>query len=248
MKNMQNQGLKIVVAFATSCILFISPASAQVSDFRLKTADSLFAIKQYTQSIEHYREILAKKEYTPAMLLKMAFIEEGLNHTGQALYYLNLYHLATQDRATLQKIDELATKFNLEGYAVTDTDRMLSFYHDNYASISLATTALAVLLLSLIFYTRQRLRQRPVVLTILLVLVLAGFLIHLNFGNRISTGIIATNATYVMDGPSAGASVVEIIRDGHRVEVIGKKDVWLRIRWDGEVAYIREHALQPLEL
>ena len=48
--------------------------------------------------------------------------------------------------------------------------------------------------------------------------------------------------------PSAGASVVAILTAGHRVEVVGKKDVWLKIRWDGETVYIKEGNILPISL
>ena len=51
-----------------------------------------------------------------------------------------------------------------------------------------------------------------------------------------------------MDGPSAGASVVDVVGDGHRVEVLGKNDVWLKIRWDDDVAYVKETAIRPVRL
>src|SRR5688572_16230256 len=109
MKYMQRGFLKILGP--TFLLVFSLQSSfAQVSSHRLKTADSLFATKLYTQSFEHYEEILLQKQYTPAMLLKMAFIQEGLNHIGRALYYLNLYYLATKDKTTLDKIQELANK------------------------------------------------------------------------------------------------------------------------------------------
>src|SRR5687768_16146486 len=113
MKNMQRGYLKIV-----ACIILITTfqtAFSQTSSFRLKTADSLFQAKRYTQSFEHYETILKQNQYTPSMLLKMAFIQEGLLHTGRAMYYLNLYYLSTNDKTALEKMNELATKYNLEG-------------------------------------------------------------------------------------------------------------------------------------
>ncbi len=62
------------------------------------------------------------------MLLKMAYVHEGLNHTGQALYCLNLYYLATKDQRALDKMEALATKFGLEGYKNSDFDRALAAY------------------------------------------------------------------------------------------------------------------------
>ncbi|MBK7650109.1 MAG: hypothetical protein IPJ20_04215 [Flammeovirgaceae bacterium] len=48
--------------------------------------------------------------YTPAMLLKMAYIQEGLGRISQSIYYLQLYYKATNDEQALSKIEELATK------------------------------------------------------------------------------------------------------------------------------------------
>ena len=75
----------------------------KISGFRLKTADSLFITKKYTQSLDHYEQILKQGQYTPAMLLKMAYVHEGLNEIGSAMYYLNLYHIATNDKMVLWK-------------------------------------------------------------------------------------------------------------------------------------------------
>src|SRR5690349_5794198 len=123
MKIMQRPVLKflaviIILNFSTSF-----QSRAQTSGFRLQTADSLFTAKRYTQSLEHYEEILRQRQYTPAMLLKMAYIQEGLNNMGSAMYYLNLYYIATNDKSVLEKMDEMATKFGLQGYETTDSDR-----------------------------------------------------------------------------------------------------------------------------
>src|SRR3989337_2464064 len=118
MKIIQRPYLKfLVVSIVLSLSTFQS--SAQISGYRLKTADSLFQAKRYTQSLEHYEEILRQKQYSPAMLLKMAYVYEGLNQIGSAMYYLNLYYIATSDKSVLDKMDELATKYDLEGYQAT---------------------------------------------------------------------------------------------------------------------------------
>ena len=246
MKNLQRTGLKILIALLTLLNCNISLSLGQTSSFRLKTADSLFITKRYTQSLEHYNEILKQKQYSPAMLLKMAFIQEGLNNIGQAMYYLNLYFLITRDESVQEKMESLATKYNLEGYKTTDTDWFLSFYYNHYRKITLALAALAIFMLSLIFHTRIKLHKRPLASGIIAIILVIVFFVHLNFGDRISTGIITNAKTYVMNGPSAAASVVEIIKDGHRVEVVGKKDIWLKIMWNDEIAYIRNNCLQPL--
>ena len=223
-------------------------SSAQTSGFRLKTADSLFQAKRYTQSLEHYEEILRQRQYSPAMLLKMAYVHEGLNQMGSAIYYLNLYHIATNDKAVLEKIDEMATKYNLNGYEVTDSDRFWSFYLDNHLYLSIALAALMILMVSVMYHTRMRQHARPITSAVAVMVLAIVLFAHQLYGSQRDRGIIADASTYVMDGPSAGASVIEIVSDGHRVEVLGKKDVWLKIRWDEDIAYVKENSIRPIRL
>ncbi len=230
-------------------LLFIyqSGLHAQISSHRLKEADSLYIQKKYTESIEHYQTILRQHEYTPAMLLKVAYIQEGLNHVGQALYYLNLYYLATKDKSALSKMEELATRYNLEGYESTDEELALSFYHKYHFDITLGLTVVALFLVSLA-YSIKRKGQRPIASSIFTFLVLLTLFFHVNLGGKISMGIVGSSNSYLMDGPSPGASVVEVVEEGHRVEIVGKKDIWLQVLWNGEVAYIKEGNLLPVRL
>jgi hypothetical protein len=248
MKNMQRGYLKIVAATTILFYFLPIPAFSQTTSFRLKTADSLFNQKQYTQSFDHYEEMVKQKQYTPAMLLKMAFIKEGLSQVGQAMYYLNLYFIATHDQTALDKMNELATKFNLHGYETSETDHIEILYRDNHLPITAALVALMIFLFSLMFYTRTRLKRRPVVSFTFLVVVIAASFTHIYYGAQKDSGIVTQPSTYIMSGPSSAAPIVQIIGDGHRVEVVGKKDVWLKIKWDGEVAYVKENTLLPIKL
>lgn len=245
---MQRLFLKFLPLFALFSLCFALPSLAQTSHYRLKMADSLFQTQRYTQSLEHYEEILRQKQYTPAMLLKMAYIHEGLNQIGPAMYYLNLYQIATKDKSVLTKMDELATKFDLEGYESSDSDRFWAFYLDNHLYISLALAAICILLLSFMYRTRFKMHARPIASAGGVLVVIMLMTVHQQYGSRQSRGIIAEATTYLMDGPSAGASVIDVVGDGHRVEVIGKKDVWLKIRWEEEVAYVKENSLRPVKL
>lgn len=243
---MQNRILKFTILFT---ILFTGGEGiAQVSSFRLQQADSLFENRRYVQAFEQYEAILANKEYSPAMLLKMAYIQEGLNQSGSALYYLNLYHLITNDKAVVHKMEELARKHNLDGYKATDLDRVLMIYKDHREWITLGMGAIMVFLISVTFYFKIRKREPVVGLFITAIVLAIGFFVHLNFGERLDTGIITMPNTYIMSGPSAGASVISIVDEGHRVEIVGKKDVWLKIIWNGEPAYIKQEHLLPIKL
>src|SRR5688572_5369595 len=180
MKKMQRGYLKfivvIIILFITSC----QSAFSQSSSFRLRTADSLFNSKRYTQSIEHYEEILKQKQYTPAMLLKMAYVKEGLLQIGPALYYLNLYYIATRDKTALDKMNELSSKYNLQGYETSEADNIITFYHEYHVYISAVISALIILMLSFAFYTKFRLKKRPIASTVMLAVFAVLLLVNLN--------------------------------------------------------------------
>ncbi len=242
---MQRRVIKILIILGISFFGSAEISQAQVLGFRLKKADSLFQAKRYVQSLEHYQTILEQKQYTPAMLLKMAFIHEGLGHIGSALYCLNLYYAQTHDQAVSDKMEELAAKFNLTGYEYSDRNKIFSLYHQYKLLISFAIGALTIFLMSVILFLKRK-KQSVIFPASILVILLVGFLIHVNAGQTFSSGIVSHPHTYVMAGPSSGADVIAIIDEGHRFDVVGKKDVWLKIKWNGETAFVKENNLLRL--
>jgi hypothetical protein len=248
MKKMQSWCLKNVAICIGLIITTFQLSAAQSNQSILKTADSLYVAGRFTQSFQQYETLLEKRIYTPAMLLKMAYIQEGLGNIGKALYHLNLYYLASNDKEVLFKMEELAEKYNLDGYAASDKEHFLSFYHDYYSYISLVLAAILIFALSAIFYTRVKLRKRPIAGPIALMVIVIAFAIHLNMGERVSSAILTAKRAYIMTGPSAAAPLLTITGEGHRVEVIGKRDVWMKILWNGQIGYVRDQMLQPIEL
>jgi hypothetical protein len=182
------------------------------------------------------------------MLLKMAYIQEGLNNIGNAMYYLNLYFMASNDKSVLTKMETMADKYKLHGYETSDADQLLSFYHDYHLYISIALAAACCFMLSLIVYTKRKTKRKPIASGIFTLLFLILLFVHLNYGERITTGIIALPNTFVMEGPSAGAPVEEVVDEGHRVEILGTHDVWLKVKWNNKIAYIKSNSVLPVQL
>jgi len=214
----------------------------------IKMADSLFLARQFTQSLDLYQQTFASGLYTPAMLLKMAYIEEGLSHKAKALYYLTLYHRVTHDEDALLKMEELAEKFKLSGYQTSDQSRLLGWYQQLNLPISLTLTTLSFLFFSLFLVTRRNKSTNAYGWFALIVTCLLALGIHQYASTQFQYAILTAPQTYVMTGPSAGASVKAISDEGHKVRVRGKKDVWYRVEWGGEDAYIKNTSLQLLNL
>lgn len=245
---MQNSVLKFLTILFFVVFISSTFVSGKSNNNVLLRADSLFQQKRYTQSFELYNSLFEKHQYTPAMLLKMAYIQEGLNRISQSAYYLNLYYLATQDESALIKLEELANKYKLEGYTASQFDQVFSIYNRYRNLITTCLASVFTFLLILMGIQRMRFHTKPYTAWTMLIVLSALFIVHLNFSNGYSKAIIINTNTYLMDGPSAGASVISIVRDGHRVKVTGKKDVWLKVEWGNTEAYVKENNLLPVKL
>ena len=244
MKKLQTAVLSIVLAVLLAGV----PLSSRAASGPIVRADSLFRLKQYTQSWELYNALFQNHYYSPSMLLKMAFIQEGLGHVGQSMYYLNLYFLATHDPQALVKIEEMAARNKLEGYGDTDAARLWTIMKENHSQILGALLSACVFLFALVLYQKLRLHRRPIATAIILYFCLALLFTQSYLVRYKEQGIVASPSTYLMTGPSAGSSVLAIVGEGHRVEILGKKDVWLRVKWgEGEV-FVKEDAVLPISL
>src|SRR6267142_213847 len=244
MKKLQTAVLIIVVAGVLAGV----PLSTNAASGPLARADSLFHLKQYTQSWELYDALFHNHRYSPSMLLKMAFIQEGLGHLGQSMYYLNLYYLATHDPQALVKIEEMARRNRLEGYSDSDAARLWTILKENHVQLLTALVSICVILFALLYYQKVKQKKRPTVTLVVLTLFLALLFIQTYFLQYKTEGIIASGSTYLMAGPSAGSSVIAIVGEGHRLEILGKKDVWLKVKWLDSEVYVKEGALLPVSL
>ncbi len=238
---------KIIPLVATLLCLAFSPALSQFSNYRLQTADSLFTAKQYTQSLQHYENIFAQNQYSPAMLMRMAFIEEGLNHIGKAMYYLNLYYLKTSDASALDKMSQLSQKFRLQGYENGDTETALSFYRQYEDHISYTLAAILFFFFALIVFQTRR-HKSIVALFVAMLFFAIIFVGHLNLLSSAERAIVSSGNTYIMEGPSGAAPVVEVIAPGHRVSIVSRHDVWVEVEWRDRRGYIKQDRLLPVLL
>ena len=176
----------------------------------------------------------------------MAFIREGLNDHSGALYYLNIYYLKTTDRRVLDKMEEMASKKTLEGYTVTDYDFFITNFYRFYSIIVIGLLALAILMLALVYRQKIKLQQSPVLPAIFMVVFLAALFYTLNFGRSYDRAIVTNPDTYLMSGPSAASEVVDILEKGHRLTFSGTEDVWVKVIWKEDIAYVKQDKLRYL--
>lgn len=207
----------------------------------LKQGDSLFSAGRYVEALSIYEHLLNKrKEFSPQMLLRMAFVEESKNNYPQALYYLNLHYRISPDKQVLRKLEELAQTHQLEGYQYTDKTYFLSLY-DSYRWYIISFFGIIILIMAIWLISRVR-QQRPIVppLVIGFSVVVILLLLH-NFATQRTLGIIQNDYTTFVETPSAASPVLKVIKKGNRYQILDKKDSWYKVTIDNQTGYVRLH-------
>jgi hypothetical protein len=242
---MQRPLLKFVCFFIL--LLCFSLNTSADDHATLHRADSLFELNRYTESLHLFESLYAKGLSSKAMLLKMAYIHEGLENKSESLFYLNSYFLRSNDKLALQKMEEIANKNSLAGYETMETDILYALYQRNFVQILLILTSLMLLIVAYAFYQKQRKQLNKSLLIISMLLPSMLLALHINIGVKWKKGVVLQDATVLMKGPSAAAGVYNVVSAGTRFDVVNKTDSWLVVKTPKGKAFVKESALRKVE-
>jgi hypothetical protein len=234
---------KKYIYFSIFLITFSFPALCQDLKKVKISADSLFAHRKYLESFGYYETILKSEKIAPDMLLKMAYVKEGLGDYTMALYYLNLYQLNFPNSLILKKMDKLGTKYNLKGYEFTDYEYFASIYNkfgDQISYIFLGISIVFFLYTTFRIYKGKNYSRSRLYLVLLVLLFSYGFI---NFGIPSYKGIVNQDHIFLMDGPSSGANVIAVTQKGNRLNILNKDKVWYEVLYEDKPAFIKKNYL-----
>lgn len=223
----------------------IAPETAfSANKKELKTADSLFAMARYPESLVLYKKNFSEDEKNnQSLLLKLAFLAEKTNNYTDCLFYLSKLALTNPSRRLFEKMDKLAAEQNLTGYEFDDYNYFIIFYrrYGDYIPILLLTLGTYIVV---IMVTKVR-RGEPIlqihkVSIVVYLLVLLGIL---NVPSLYRTCIIINENTFLRDEPSSAAPVIDRVGKGHKLTIVGSVDHWKRVIWNNRIVYIRKSDL-----
>ena len=232
--------MRIFLGIFFCCVISIVNAQND----RLNEADSLFNEQKFTEALEAYQELYKDGFTSSAVLLKMAFIQDASGNYPEALFYMNKYYQQSADRTVIGKIEEVAEQNELKGYRYDD----ISYFAALLNKYRIWVMALFVILvIALAVYSLEKVQsgQKPVSAFILQLMVSTLFFIVFNLKPS-KQGIITSDQSLLMSGPSAGAESMEVIGRGHRVKILKQDEVWTQILWEGNEAYIRSRRLKTI--
>lgn len=231
----------ISIAIFFTCI----PVFTFAQNADLAAADSLFANQKYTDAMEIYEQIFENKEASPAMLTKMAYIQEGLGNFSDALYYLNLYYLKTSDKAAVNKMRELAEKNNLTGYEYSDLKFILGISRQYRSEILLGLILFSAILF-IYAWRKIKHKEKPVFSAVWQLLTLIAIISLNNRFFDTKGGIINQDHTLLMTGPSAGSEPIDFVNKGNKVIVLGSDEIWSKVQYGETEAYVRSKNIRIL--
>ncbi|WP_436515138.1 SH3 domain-containing protein [Ekhidna sp. To15] len=232
--------VRLFLGILFSC--FFNSLIAQNSS--LEEGDSLFNQQKFTEAYEKYELIFWEGEASQAMLLKMAYIQDGLGNYTDALFFLDKYYQMSADRNVVGKIQELSEANELSGYSYDDVDYFLALLKKY--RLHLISLLVAVMLMLIVYiFQKSKGEEKPISAGIIQLIVVCCLLGVVNFEGS-PKAVVMSDYTLLRSGPSAGAEPIEVLNKGHKVKVLNRDEVWTQILWDGREVYVRNGKLRVI--
>lgn len=212
-----------------------SPAPKATAE--LRQADLAFEKGDYAAAAPRYRaQIWQQQQISPRLLLRMAYAQHQLGHYAAELLYLNLAQARQPRLSTWRQLVAVAQRQQLVGYPSTWQQELrvqaLRYYYPGLQGLLTGAVVAAMLLL-----LRRGRSGRGTWLAYGAYLLGTGAYLVLLRPEPV--GVVTRAGSALMAGPGAGATWLSTAAPGDRLPVLGHDDIWLRVRWQERVAYLR---------
>lgn len=229
--------LLFFLLLALFCLQTIQTTYAQTLTPALARADSLFETGAPDSAYQLYQQVRKKAgQQSGRQLVRMAYVQESQQDYPAALYYLSLAQAWQPRQATWRKMAALAQEHRLTGYPDTWRQSLAITFRRYYNRLLQGLLAVAVVAGTLLL-VRRRTAGRTWWGAYAVYLASIGAFLNLLAPPRV--GLVMRPHAALMAGPAAGASWLTTATAGDRFEVKGQQDIWYRVRWNGQDAYIR---------
>ncbi|SET10542.1 SH3 domain-containing protein [Hymenobacter actinosclerus] len=237
--------LKKAPLFFLLLLTLAQSIQAQKVSPALQKADSLYQTGQVAGAYPWYRRARDQDGLQSGrQALRMAYTQEALGHYPAALYYLSVSQSLEPRYATWQKMVSLAQEHRLTGYPDTWRQNLLVTLQRYYYRLLQGLLLLAVLAGAALLL-RRRTADRAWWIMYAGYLLSVGLALNVLAPGRV--GLVARARAPLMAGPGAGATWLTTAAAGDRFEVLGRQDLWYRVRWQDREAYIRRRNLLLVE-
>jgi hypothetical protein len=223
-------------------------ASFSQGKLSLGQCDSLFDAGLYTAALQGY-EILYKGDRiaTNAMLLKMAYIYEGMGDYTMCLYMLHKYYNRNPDHEVLRRMAELAAKHEIGGYTYKEEAYILSLYKLYEKELLQVGVLLSAVLCVAIGVGKWRRGSVSFGLVFFFLLAVLFTAVVVNRSVEKEYGIVMQDGIWIYEAPASGSSAFLRLARGTRVELGSITDKWYKATIeDKRVGFVNMFHVQPV--
>ncbi|PMD99072.1 hypothetical protein BWI97_01265 [Siphonobacter sp. BAB-5405] len=235
MLRLKNLQLSIFFFFAS-----LQLSAAQNVAPRLIHADSLFEIHSFRKATRAYEQILkTSPRISPAIYLKLAYLYEQKKDWLQVQYYLNLYYEQIPDERVLRKMNEIARDQGWKGYELDDFNLLILLFKQYSGYLIGLFLVIGVYVFAVLLSKRVKHQYIPFRHKMIFFFYWAGVALLVNLPGRYRQAIIRKEGSILRSDPSAAAPPTEIVKEGHRLKVVGKSDIWYQVLWENQLVYVK---------
>lgn len=224
---MQNNIKVLSIIFS----IFLSINSFSKEDFSPEdmkyVADSLFDSKNYTDAKFLYDNLyFEKKIESQDLILKLAYVNEGLKKYEWTLYFLEQFlKVNPEDEKTKEKILKIAENNKFKGFEISDVKHIKAFIflYKDYLLGGLVTLILILFGINIFFRKNKMIAQ-----ILILSFVILSLSYWISYQESFKEAIIINDAL-LMDSPSAAGQLIQKIKPGHKATILKNIDVWSEI-------------------
>ena len=210
----------------------------------LVRADSLYSKKQYIEAIKIYKKIYQQGNYSAAMLLKLARIEEGMGNLGHSMYYLEKYYQSTKDEKVISYLEETAENKKAIGFEYGVAYKADLLYKEWKIYFQLLFSILIISGVGMMLKNQgSTVKKKKYFALAVFALVIVAVV---NNYNGKSEAILTSSPSYLMEGPSSGANLVRQISTPAKFQVKDEIDIWTKVIFEDRKAYIRTSRIKRL--
>ncbi|MGM0579630.1 MAG: tetratricopeptide repeat protein [Bacteroidota bacterium] len=235
---------KFLISSLILIVIFTTYGFTQSLEKELVKADSLYEKKQYLSAVKIYDKIFQEGHSSPAMLLKLAKIEEGMGNLGQSMFYLEKYYQLTKDENALNYLEDTTDEIAAIGFDYGLIYKADLFYKEWKLYFQLFFSIVIFLGLGLMIKNHNSTPKKNnyFAMAIIPILIVA----FLNNYNGKSDAIVTITPSYLLEGPSSGANLVEKVNTPAKIQVKNQIDVWSKVIFEEKEAYIKTSQIKRL--
>ena len=222
--------------------VILIPLISNSQGSNLTQIDSTGKLSDLT-AIDNKKDFNMSKDFIRSsknQFLKKAFDSEKSKNYVEVLYFLSLAYIEQPDINLLNKISDVAEDNSFEGYKTDDWGFVFLLFKNYFYYIYVVLFLLGVYVFSVSFFKFTNKQFIPVRHKWSVLIYMIAISVALNLPKSYSIGIVSQKGTILRSSASSSGPIVESIKVGNKINIVGQRDIWFRVLWHKKLFFVRK--------